>query len=81
MEPDVRAASSHPVFAHFALTSMREAGLPGGPAAEQACGFLASAARDDGAVPYLLEEAMEHPRANHWQGDYALAEPALREER
>ncbi|MHC4959221.1 MAG: hypothetical protein ACYTGN_12705 [Planctomycetota bacterium] len=73
LEPDARVPTSQPLFAHFALTAMREAGLPGG---EGVAAYLASVARDDGALPYLLPDAMEHPRAGHWNGDFALA-PSL----
>lgn len=41
-----------------------------------ACDFLAGVARDDGAVPYVLRDALVHPRAAHWRGDFAVA-PSL----
>jgi hypothetical protein len=76
MEPDLRASSSQPVFVHFALSALREAGLPGPPLGGRMCAFLGSVSTADGALPYILPDALEHPRADHWQGDYGLT-PSL----
>jgi len=76
LEPDLRVASSQPIFVHFALSALRDAGATVLPAAERTCAFLASAADEDGAVPYALPDAMEHARAAHWNGPFAL-EPSL----
>ncbi|MHC4955724.1 MAG: hypothetical protein ACYTGZ_17875 [Planctomycetota bacterium] len=76
LEPDLRVSSSQPVFVHYGLTALREAGASARPLAERACAFLAPIANADGAIPYVLEDALNHARASHWQGDYALA-PSL----
>ena len=70
LEPDVRASSSQPLFVHFALTSLRDGGVRGPDELAATCDWLASVANNDGAVPYLLADAFEHPRAAHWNGDW-----------
>lgn len=74
LEPDLRVSSSQPIFIHFALSALREIGLPARQVGDRACSFLATIG--SAPVPYALPDAMEHPRANHWNGDYALA-PSL----
>jgi len=76
LEPDLRTPCSQPVFVHFALSAMREAGADGKAAGERACSFLASVARDDGAIPYIVSNALDHPHAAHWSSDHGLA-PSL----
>jgi hypothetical protein len=76
MEPDLRVSSSQPLFVHFALSALREAGLPGQAVGKRMCAYLASVSRVDGAVPYILPDALEHPRADHWDGEFGLA-PSL----
>jgi hypothetical protein len=76
LEPDLRTPTSQPIFVHAGLALLNEAGARDPALVEGACGFLAGVAREDGAVPYVLRSAMEHARADHWNGDYALA-PSL----
>ena len=76
LEPDLRVASSQPIFVHYALSALRDAGATALPAAERTCAFLDSVADENGAVPYALPDAMEHARAGHWNGPFALA-PSL----
>jgi hypothetical protein len=76
LEADLRVSSSQPLFVHFALTALREARLPGEPVGERICAYLASVATEEGAVPYILEDALDHPRADHWEGEFGLA-PSL----
>jgi len=76
LEPDVRVSTSQPIFVHYALTSLRDGGFldDDGPAAT--CDWLDSVATDEGAVPYLLSDALTEPRAAHWSGDWCCA-PSL----
>lgn len=72
LEPDLRVSTSQPVFVHYALSTLRDAGATELPDADGSCDYLASVADEHGALPYVLPDALEHPRANHWNGSYAL---------
>ncbi len=76
LEPDLRVGSSQPLFVQSALSALRELGQPAAALAEATCGFLASVAREDGALAYALPDALDAPRARHWNGDFASA-PSL----
>lgn len=76
LEPDLRTPRSQPLFVHFALDTLLDARTNDVDLVRGACEFLSGVAREDGAVPYVLPVAMQHPRADHWQGDFALA-PSL----
>lgn len=65
-----------PLFVHFALSALREARLSARLPGEGACAFLASVCNADGAVPYILPDALEYPRASHWDSDFGLS-PSL----
>ncbi|MHC4938674.1 MAG: hypothetical protein ACYTHK_06870 [Planctomycetota bacterium] len=73
LEPDLRAATSQPIHVHFAATTLREANARGDAGMAD---FLASVADERGAVPYVLPDALEEPRANHWNGAWCT-EPSL----
>ena len=76
MEPDVRVSTSQPIFVHFALSSLHLAGIRIGGELQSTCEWLGSIATSDGAVPYLLPDAFEHARADHWNGDWC-SKPSL----
>jgi hypothetical protein len=76
LEPDLRAPTSQPIFVDASLAILHEAGARDEAMVRGACEFLATVSREDGSVPYALPDAMHHPRADHWNGSYAL-EPSL----
>lgn len=79
LEPDLRTTSSQPIFVHFALTALREAGVPGeavGEVVQQVCAYMDGVADESGAVPYVLPDALEAPHAPHWSSPHGL-EPSL----
>lgn len=67
IEPDMRAPTSQPVGVHTAMEVLRETGAHDDPMVGRACDFLASITRDDGGIPFVLESAVDHPRAPWWQ--------------
>jgi hypothetical protein len=76
LEPDLRAPTSQPLFVHAGLTYLREVGATDAALVAGCCEFLARVARPDGAVPWTRADAMDHDRADHWEGDYTLV-PSL----
>lgn len=76
LEADLRAPSSQPIFVDAGLTILHEGGAKDDALVRGTCDFLARVAREDGAIPYALPDALRHPRADHWNGDYALT-PSL----
>ncbi|MHC4451474.1 MAG: hypothetical protein ACYS0E_15285 [Planctomycetota bacterium] len=73
LEPDVRTATSQPIHVHFAASMMREEGLSGDT---RIADYLAGVANAEGAIPYIRPDALEKPRAGHWNGDWCLT-PSL----
>jgi hypothetical protein len=67
LEPDMRAPTSQPVGIHTAMEILHEVGATGDPMIAPACDFLASITRDDGGIPFVLENAMAYPHAPWWQ--------------
>ena len=68
LEPDLRAPQSQPAGVQTAMELLHEAGRTGDDRlVAPAAGFLASVTRDDGGVPFVLENAMPHPRGPWWQ--------------
>jgi hypothetical protein len=67
LEPDLRTPTSQPAACQHALEMLAESGALDDPMTGGACDFLASIARPDGGVPFVLPTAMEHPRAPWWQ--------------
>ena len=67
IEPDMRAPSSQPVGIHTALEILHEVGVRDDPMIEAAADWLATITRDDGGIPFVLEDAMEYPHAPWWQ--------------
>lgn len=76
LEPDLRTPASQPIFVHAGMTILREASANDASLVADACVYLAGIARADGAIPYALPDAAAHPRASHWNGDFAFA-PSL----
>ena len=69
LEPDMRAPTSQPVGIHTALEILHEVGVTDDPMIEQAAGWLTAITRPDGAIPFVLEDAMAYPHAPWWQFD------------
>lgn len=68
LEPDLRAPPSQPVGVQTAMELLHEAGGKGDdPLVAPAADFLLSITRDDGGVPFVLENAMPYPRGPWWQ--------------
>lgn len=76
LEPDLRVSSSQPIFVDHGLGRLVEGSASDATLLTGVCEFLAGVADVDGAIPYALPDAMTSPRADHWNGDYALA-PSL----
>jgi hypothetical protein len=66
LEADMRCPDSQPLHVEVALRALHMAGVRDREMADGACMFLASVARDDGAVPIALPTMLEYPRAAHW---------------
>ena len=67
LEPDMRAPTSQPVGVQFAIEVLHETGVTDDPMIGTACDFLASITREDGGIPFVLEDAMAYPHAPWWQ--------------
>jgi hypothetical protein len=67
IEPDMRAPTSQPVGIHTALEILHEVGVHDDPMIEAAGDYLATITRDDGGIPFVLEDAMAYPHAPWWQ--------------
>lgn len=67
IEPDMRAPTSQPVGVHTALEILHEVGIREDEMIEPAADFLTTITRDDGGVPFVLENAMAYPHAPWWQ--------------
>jgi hypothetical protein len=66
LDPDLRAPSSGPVATQYALEILDEAGAPDNPMIGPAADFLASIARDDGGLPFMLKSAEDYPHAEYF---------------
>ena len=67
IEPDMRAPTSQPVGIHTALEVLHEVGVTDDPMIEAAGDWLTTITRPDGGIPFVLEDAMDHPHAPWWQ--------------
>lgn len=67
VEPDMRAPASQPVGVQTAMEILHEVGAHDDPMIGPAADFLASIARADGGIPFVLETAFDHPHAPWWQ--------------
>jgi hypothetical protein len=67
IEPDMRAPTSQPVGVHTALEILHEVGIADDALIEAAGDFLLTITRDDGGIPFVLEDAMAYPHAPWWQ--------------
>ncbi len=67
IEPDMRAPTSQPVGIHTVMEILHEIGERDDPMIVAACDWLATIARDDGGIPFVLEDAMAHPHAPWWR--------------
>jgi hypothetical protein len=74
LEPDARTPNSQPLFVDFALKSLYQVGARATELGTGACAFLRSVSQPNGALPFLLPDALEHPHARHWQ---TLPPPSL----
>ncbi|WP_067475942.1 hypothetical protein [Actinomadura hibisca] len=66
LEPDLRGEDSQTVPTQHALETLHEAGADDDPAVQRACDFLASVARPDGGVPFVLPTVRDAPHAPWW---------------
>ena len=76
LEPDLRAPTSQPIFVEIALQAMHEAGAHDEELLAGACDWLDGVAAPDGGVPPALPDALDYPRAAHWNGDWVVT-PSL----
>jgi hypothetical protein len=67
IEPDMRAPTSQPVGVHTVMEILHEIGERDDPMIVAACDWLASITRDDGGIPFVLEDAMAYPHAPWWR--------------
>ena len=67
IEPDMRAPTSQPVGVHTVLEIMHEAGVRDDAMIQAAGDFLVTITRDDGGIPFVLEDAMAYPHAPWWR--------------
>jgi hypothetical protein len=67
IEPDMRAPSSQPVGIHTALEILHEVGAHDDPMIGPAADWLTTITRDDGGIPFVLEDALPYPHAPWWQ--------------
>jgi hypothetical protein len=67
IEPDMRAPTSQPVGIHTVLEILHEVGVDDDPLIGPAADWLATITRDDGGVPFVLEDALAYPHAPWWQ--------------
>jgi hypothetical protein len=67
IEPDMRAPTSQPVGIHTVLEILHEVGANDDPMIGPAADWLATITRDDGGIPFVLEDALAHPHAPWWQ--------------
>jgi hypothetical protein len=68
LEPDLRAPLASPAAVETALRVLAEVGALNGPLGRAAVDWLARVA-PDGALPFMLPDAMAYPRAPWWQTD------------
>jgi hypothetical protein len=76
LEPDLRAPDSAPIHVEFALRALQEVGAREREIGREACRYLEGISDATGAVPPTLPGALAYPRAEHWNGAWAL-EPGL----
>lgn len=67
LEPDVRTPYSQPLFVDFALKSLYQVGARVSEFGVGVCDYLRLVSESNGALPYLLPNALEYPRAKQWQ--------------
>jgi hypothetical protein len=67
IEPDMRAPTSQPVGIHTVMEILHEVGAHDDPMICPAADWLATITREDGGIPFVLEDAMAHPHAPWWQ--------------
>ena len=67
IEPDMRAPSSQPVGIHTALEILHEVGVRDDEIVQAAGDWLTTITRDDGGIPFVLEDALAYPHAPWWQ--------------
>jgi hypothetical protein len=67
IEPDMRAPTSQPVGIHTALEILHQVGAPDEELIAGAGDWLATITRDDGGIPFMLEDGLGYPHAPWWQ--------------
>jgi hypothetical protein len=67
IEPDMRAPSSQPVGVHTVLEIMHDVGVNDDQMIAAAGDWLTTITREDGGIPFVLEDAMAYPHAPWWQ--------------
>jgi hypothetical protein len=66
LEPDKLVPDSQALDVEIAFERLALVGLNGHPVLAPACDWLASVADEQGAVPVLMPNSYDHPRAGHW---------------
>jgi hypothetical protein len=66
LDPDLRGPTSGPIATQYAMEILEEVGATEDPMIGQAAGFLASIARDDGGLPFMVESAEDYPHAEYF---------------
>jgi hypothetical protein len=71
IEPDMRAPTSQPVGVHTVAEILHELGVRDDPMVGAAADWLQTVTREDGGIPFVLEDAMAYPHAPWWQASDA----------
>jgi hypothetical protein len=75
LEADLRTPHSQPVAVGVALAVLVEVGIEDRDFLVRCCEFLASVSRDDGSVPIVVPNALEHAHARHWGFEWPADSP------
>jgi len=66
LDPDLRSPASGPVATQYAMEMVEEVGARTDPMIGRAADFLASIARDDDGLPFMLKSAEDYPHAEYF---------------
>jgi hypothetical protein len=66
LDPDLRGPASGPIATQYAMEIVEEVGARTDPMIGRAADFLASIARHDGGLPFMLRSAEDYPHAEYF---------------